>query len=297
MKCEMRRTIYLDTTLWNKLCEQVVAPSLLVGGLRRKGWDLAFGTHLRYELAKTFRSKRSGMHERARLLFSYLEQFLSFGIPCVKQVPDLLREEVKSADGQLDAVDCFYRDEFYEREATEVRKLEAGKVDSRLEMVLDFRANQISEFRRESPKRTAKGTKFMDSDTDLGLGDFMQDAWRGLGPGCLRKHVSGLFPGLTERNLKRIVRKILSAPRYRLSHALVRGDLYLDWRCLRGRAVARDSSDDCYHLANASYCDVYATDEASQGDYADEILTLTEIRIHDRKAPLLEWLTSTAISR
>jgi hypothetical protein len=268
-----------------------------VGGLRRKGWDLAFGTHLRYELAKTFRSKRSGMHEKARRLFSYLEQFLSFGIPCLKQVPDLLREEVKSADRQKRSVECFYRDEFYKREATEITKLAAGEVDSRLEKVLDFRANQISEFRKESPKRTAKWTRFMDGETDMCLSDFIEDAWRGLGPGCLKKHVSGLFPGLTERDLRRITRKILSAPRYRLSHALVRGDLYLDWRCLRGRAVARDTSDDCYHLANAAYCDVYATDESSQGDYADEILTLTGIRIHDRKAPLLEWLTSTAISR
>jgi hypothetical protein len=225
--------MYLDTTLWNKLYEQAVAPDLLVGGLRRKGWDLAFGTHLRYELAKTFRSRRSGMHEKARLLFSYLEQFLSFGIPCLKQVPDLLREEVKNADRQLRAVECFHRDEFYEREATEITKLAAGQVDSSLERVSDFRANQVSEFRTESPKLTAKWTRFMGGHTDVCLTDFIEDAWRGLGPGCLKKHVSGLFLELTERELKRITRKILSAPRYRLSHALVRGDLYLNWRCLR----------------------------------------------------------------
>jgi hypothetical protein len=292
----MRRTIYLDTTLWNKLYEQAVAPELLVEGLRREGWDLAFGTHLRYELAKTFRSKRPGMHEKARLLFLYLEQFLGFRIPCVKQVPDLLREEVKSADGQLHAVECFYRDELYEREAMEITKLAAGSLDSRIESVLDFRATQVSEFRMASPGLAAKWAQFLDGNTDVCLSDFMADTWRGLGPGCLKKHVSELFPGLVERDLKRIARKILSAPRYRLSHALVRGDLYLNWRCLRGRVVARDTSDDCYHLANAAYCEVYATDESSQGVYADEVLTLTEIRIHDRKAPLLEWLTSTAIS-
>jgi hypothetical protein len=255
------------------------------------------GTHLRYELAKTFRSNRPGKHEKARLLFSYLEQFLSFGIPCLKQVPDLLREEVKNAHSHLRAGECLYRDELYEREATEIRKLAAGEVDAGLERVLDFRANQVSDFRTESPRLTAKWIRFMDPHTEVCLTDFIEDAWSGLGPGCLKKHVSGLFPELAERDLKRITRKILSAPRYRLSHALVRGDLYLNWRCLRGKAVARDTSDDSYHLANAAYCDVYATDESSQADYADEILKLTKVQIRDRKAPLLEWLTSTAISR
>jgi hypothetical protein len=53
--------------------------------------------------------------------------------------------------------------------------------------------------------------------------------------------------------------------------------------------------DDCYHIDNAAHCDVYATDESRQETAANTILGATEVRIHDRKEPLLKWLTTTAI--
>src|SRR5574340_995992 len=119
----MRRTLYPDTNLWNKLYEQSVCPEQLVKRLRERGWDLVFSPHLRYELAKTFRSVRPDATEKARRLFSYLERFLRLDTPCVKQLPDLLREEVRHVCKEIPTIECFYRDGFYEREAAEIRKL------------------------------------------------------------------------------------------------------------------------------------------------------------------------------
>jgi hypothetical protein len=61
-------------------------------------------------------------------------------------------------------------------------------------------------------------------------------------------------------------------------------------------AVARDTSDDCFHIENAAYCDVYATSEAGQEAYANEILLKTRVRVHDSKTPLGRWLIANAIS-
>jgi hypothetical protein len=86
------------------------------------------------------------------------------------------------------------------------------------------------------------------------------------------------------------------AGHYRLSHALVRGDLYLDWRCYSGRSVSKDTADDCYHLESAAYCDLYVTEEAPQSEYGKEIRSATKVRTYDRSAPLAEWLVSIVAS-
>lgn len=138
----MRRTLYLDTNLWNKLCEQSIVPRELVTRLRTEDWDLVFSPHLRYELAKTCRSRRHQAMEKARLLFSYLEEFLILGIPCAKQLADLLREEVRHVCAQIPTVECFYRDGVYEREAPEIRKLAIGNIDGANNRVLDFRQSR-----------------------------------------------------------------------------------------------------------------------------------------------------------
>jgi hypothetical protein len=292
----MRRTLYLDTNLWNKLCEQSVIPEDLVTRLRARGWDVVFSPHLRYELARTFRSIRPAATEKARLLFSYLERFLALHIPCVKQLPDLLREEVRHACNQIPMIQCFYSDGYYEREATEIRKLAAGNFDAGINNVLDFRGKQVSEFRAASPGRSAMWRERTEHDPDVTLEQFMEFGLREFGQRCVIKHVSDFFPELAQRDLRRIGRKLLSARRYRLSQALVRGDIYIDWRCFREMAVTRDTSDDCFHIENAAYCDAYATDDAAQQKYADEILLTTRVRIYDRAIPLTEWLTSKAIS-
>ncbi|HEY6128625.1 MAG TPA: hypothetical protein VIW23_10625 [Candidatus Acidoferrum sp.] len=292
----MRRTLYLDTSLWNRLCEQSVVPADFVTALRRNGWDLVFSPHLRYELSKTFRSVRPQAAEKATRLFSYLAKFVSLNIPCVKQVPDLLREEVRHSCQQIRALECFYKDGDYQREATEIWKLASGNIDQGTHNVLDFRGRQVSEFRAASPARTAMWRERTEQDQNVTLKQFMDFGLEEFGQRCLMRHIADLFCDVSQRDLRRISRKMLSARRYRLAQALVRGDIYIDWRCFREMAVARDTSDDCFHIENAAYCDVYATSEAGQEAYANEILLKTRVRVHDRKTPLGHWLIAYATS-
>jgi hypothetical protein len=249
-----------------------------------------------YELAKAFRAKRPDSREKAIPLFSYLEEFVKFHILCVKQVPDLLREEIKAADGRFTVVECFYRDENFERVSHEIKQLAAGRVDPRFDLLFKLRTGQVSEFRAQAPARSAKWSKFIGDKREVALDEFMQFGLRERADGCLRIHISKFCTEFSSKDVKRLARKILAARRFRLAQALVRADLYLDWLCFRGRAIARDTLDDCYHIENAAYCDVYATDESSQDLYANEILSLTKVSVHDRKSPLLEWLNTTAIS-
>jgi len=293
----MRQSLYLDTNLWNMLCDQSVVPEDLVTRIRAHAWELVFSPHIRYELARTFRSPRLDAKERAQLLFSYLARYVALNIRCVKQIPDLLREEVRHVCKEISKIECFYQDEFYEREAGEIRKLAAENIDVGNNRVLDFRGKQVSEFREASPGRTAMWREHAEYDAQTTLEEFMEFGLRKFGQRCLMKHVSQFFPDLADKHLRQIGRKLLSAPRYRLSQALVRGDIYLDWRCFHERGIAKDTSDDCFHIENAAYCDAYATADAGQEKYANEILLKTRVRIYDRTTPLMEWLTSAAIAK
>ena len=291
----MQRTIYLDTMLWNRLYEQSPYVEQLVRRLSARGLTMVFSPHLRYELSKTFVSTRARKKEIAADLFGYVQRFVKLQIPCVKQVIDLFREEIRHASGQTNKVECFYEGDLYQREAIEISKLASGQLDSSAGRVLDFRSSQVRSFRSESPERGLVWRRLMDSGRGATFADSLEVTLRELGLGCLRKHVSNVFPELRQKEARRIARKLFSSRRYRLSHALIRGDLYLDWRCFRTGVLARDAADDCYHIENAAYCDFYATGEQSQESYANEMLSMTEIRVHNDRVPVEEWLASLAI--
>jgi len=285
----MPRTIYLDTTLWNKLFDHAVDPAALTHSLKVRGWALAISPQLLYEFGKSFHGKRIESRKKAMPLFSYLEQYLDFPLLCVKQVPDLLREEVKVAAGLFPKVEAFYQGIDRDRMTDEIRQLAAGQVHPRFDSLLKFRSDQVSDFREYVRLSTARGS------ANVTLECFMQNGLRQFGRSALEQHISRVIPGLAPREVKRSARKALSSRRFRLSHALVRADLYLNWLRSQGKVVRRDTLDDCYHIENAAYCDAYATDDFRQQLYADKILTETVVRIHDRTVPLPDWLTSQAI--
>ena len=84
---------------------------------------------------------------------------------------------------------------------------------------------------------------------------------------------------------------LIQHPASRTAKALVRADLYSNWRCAHRGSIPRDLMDDMYHVLNAAYCDVYATAEAGQKKYASMLLSRwTQPAIYDGSTPLADWL-------
>ncbi len=81
----------------------------------------------------------------------------------------------------------------------------------------------------------------------------------------------------------------------RLAKAILRADFYYSWRCAHRGSNPKDLLDDLYHVLNAAYCDVYATEEKAHSQYARVILHSTRTAIYDRNVqPLDQWLVSVA---
>jgi hypothetical protein len=78
------------------------------------------------------------------------------------------------------------------------------------------------------------------------------------------------------------------------SRGVVRSDLYSNWRAANRGSNPADLIDDVLHVLQAIYCDVYATAETKQAEYASLILTpKTSVAIYDRRGPVDQWLFST----
>ena len=79
----------------------------------------------------------------------------------------------------------------------------------------------------------------------------------------------------------------------RAAKALVRADLYFNWRCAHRGSNPKDLYDDMYHVMGAIYCDTYVTKEPAQAEYAHLLLTRnTGVHIYPSEIPVDVWLES-----
>lgn len=82
-------TIYLDTMVWNELCDQHVDPETINAALTAQNGVLVFSEYIVYELAKTYMSAEPNAVERGRELLSYLQRYLNDTL-CIKKPIELV---------------------------------------------------------------------------------------------------------------------------------------------------------------------------------------------------------------
>jgi predicted nucleic acid-binding protein len=86
--------IYLDTNIWNAICNQVVDAKALLASLAAKNAALVISPHTVYELARTFTGKKPTGKVQGMKLFSCVNAFFDLDILCSKELMELLHEEV-----------------------------------------------------------------------------------------------------------------------------------------------------------------------------------------------------------
>jgi hypothetical protein len=285
--------IYPDTVLWNELCDQDVSSKDLVSELGAAGVQLALGTQVVYEIAKTFQMRGPLAADRGRKLFCYLKQFVDMRIPCVKMISDILGEEMRRASRQTENVRTLLDEANFSGLANEVEKLAAGNFDYRASRFVSDRkdhANQTRSDVAEHFKARPKLKKILAAVSVDELASWMEKEVGRSGRRILRQHIAWTFPQTSLREATWLAKKLLASPSYRMAHAIARADLYINWRYAQVDSISRDVPDDLFHVVNAAYCDVYATKERRQGRYAALVLTGTSVAIYDGVPPLQEWL-------
>jgi hypothetical protein len=287
-----RMTIYLDTMLWNELCDQNVDAAALTSALAAQGKVLVLGTEAIYEMAKTFKSNPS----RGKKLFAYLKKFTDGGILGVRDNPRLLLAEADAAmSGTRVEVDVFWDAVNYASMQKEVEKLSDGIVDKKAEDAIESRSQLAATERAglSSHYGSTSGLKSRLSRVSAtNLSKWISTEAQRSGRFILKQHLAKLLPGGQPRQIATAAKRILTSRQFRLSHAVVRADLYGNWRAANTGSMPRDLLPDLDHVVTASYFDVYATKEAAQAKYAPLVLGKTKIAIYDGKLTISKWLES-----
>ncbi len=287
-----QRTLYLDTMLWNELCDLKVEPNRLLPGLSARGINLVLSAHVIVELARTFKSVRSAATERGKTLFGYLLPMVSGRLRCIRQTPDLLRSEIRFVARDDSSIEQYYEGADHAALQEEVRKLSEGVFDKRADSFITKKRQDVADFRLQSSTDFKTNNHAMSKYANLSAAEFIYATLPRWGRQILKIEIARQYPRVQESRITWLAKKLLSSKKYRISNALVRSHLYVNWRLFQSSNVPRDLLDDCYHVVNAACCDLYATKEAQQGEYASILLSKTSVATYDKSQPLFNWLCS-----
>lgn len=246
-------------------------------------------------MAKTFKGARPAAQQRGRELFSYLKQYVQLGIPLLRQTDDLLREEAKHVAKETKNVELFYGSTEYEKLVAEVDKLAKGVFDSRAAQFIPLREAEAKQSRadlfahiEDRPHLKRK----LSAIPPESVGRWIAMEVKGSARRILTGHLAHVISGQPLRDLTWLAKRLLASSRYRVSHSMVRSDLYLNWRYCQTGALGKDIPDDNYHAVNASYCDILVTCDPGLASYMSNVLTRTRIEMYDGSLPLANWLVA-----
>ena len=130
--------IYPDTNIWNRLSKQDEDPAQ-VQTLSAKGATLVLSPYTIYELARTFTGSRPNSKEQAVKLFSSIKRFLDAGIPCSKQLMELVGDKAVTFEQGQTSINPLMSDSDRKVLCEEVDKLTARNLEQRVPDFIDKR--------------------------------------------------------------------------------------------------------------------------------------------------------------
>lgn len=291
--------IYLDTMIWNALCDEAVDPRRLVTSLAAKDARIALGLHNFYEFTKVFGNRTGAISGRGERLFSYLKEAFDAGIACVKENDELLAAEMWALQLKTSSVDSFYSDDdqllIYDWAG---RLAKGGYVEKTAKFISDQKqsAANIRRTQKKHLENRPNAKQYLKSVTPDKLEQWLDVETRSVtGRDNLKDHIRRRFPEATEVEALEYASALIASPMCRASRGLVRASSYYMWRCAYRDSVPSDLSDDMYHVLNSVYCDVYATQEEKQTKYARLILTSnTAVSLYTGQDGIEQWIYGLA---
>lgn len=287
------KRIYLDTNIWDQLCDQNVDPKRLIDALASKGYTLVISFHTVYEFARTLTSADPTAIARGRKLCAYALQYLDLGIPCTKDFWEYILAEIPTCAANAPTVDPLATAE----QCAEIQKqLHRLATSDNMDDAKQFIAQRSLFGAKTSQAQHAHAginpdlVAYLLKISHPQLADWMSTESRTIfGANTFLHRFSKLIaPGLTQE----FVLALLGCPAAEMVRASVRADLYSNWHEAHHNANRAGLYDDMLHVLQALYCDFYITEDKKQSAYAPLLLTpITRFEIYgDRKNPIDQWI-------
>jgi hypothetical protein len=289
--------VYAETSVWNELCNQAIDPHRLASRLAKRGEKLVLGINVLFELLKTFGMSEESAASRGAELFSYLNASMHDEFPITRQTPEILVEEAMHSVDRSRGTRVLVEGVEYRFWRGEIARLAKGGFRSPREGFIEVRKATAKQSRDEMRKEFSAmpEVKFslrkitIDRLKDWLIGEVRSER----GVNSLAIHLAAVLPGESLPDLREIAKSLLGSTEYRVSHALVRNDIYLNWRLAHRGSVALSSYDDAYHVVNASYCGKFLTTDKEQVEQVEHSLSGVQVGFCEPGKPFDVWLTDS----
>jgi hypothetical protein len=269
--------IYFDSNIYADIIRQGIAVDSIKGILNTNKMVLIISSLNLYEAVSCWKSGNSENIQEGVIRFQLFKDLL----PCrfLKEVHEISLGEInKAMNGQ--GFDIFYAGIEAENE---INKLANGTFDSTAKTFIENKWNsKLDEVRqrKEYFKQIAGVT--IPEEFQAFLSNHQQS---------FAEHIIGeRVIGIPARNKRRLAEKMLQNPhKFPLFTALVRANLFLDYRLLKHSSFSHDTLDDAKHLIIASYANVFVSSDDKLRKYSCNInphlkvLSLSEFRLTSQK--------------
>lgn len=291
--------IYLDTNLWNELLTQNVSPNDVVSSLASKDARLVLSDEVIYELAKTFMKADSSGVQEGRRFFSYLKDFIALEVPVTKDNMALIAAEMQALQWQMTHVNPVLTPDDYEVVRSMVGHLsndeltaeEKARTNKRQARRAFDRDGQVRFFAEKPDLKKA----YINIAPDSFSSWIQREERTPLAVRYLAFEIHKYFPEYPMSDAEEYAVALRSAKTNRVSRGLIRRNISINWRAAHRDSVPKDIYPDSTLIVNANYCDIYATKERGQTEYASLLLTdSTRVCVYDPQTPIDEWLLTCA---
>jgi hypothetical protein len=288
----------MDTNLWNVSFEQQIDPRNLLPSLDQYGATPVLGIHVVFELIKTFFSKSADATNLARSLLRHVESYFDAGLRTVAKDPiECIVAEMYAVKGPVGA-EKFLSRENLENFTAEIKRLATGIVKEEWKTHVRDQIASTEADRKRFAEHLSVNTELRHRLRGVSPEDLREwlkaQTYSIDGQRLLFEQLAARFPEQNSDELREYSTALLTSCS-RMSEALVRAELYYNWRCAHRSSNRKDLLDDMYHVCNAAYCDVYSSSEKNQTEYASHLLQNdTQIHVYDQNQALDAWLCSIA---
>jgi len=282
-----------DTNVWNRLCKQDEDPAQVLQTLSAKGATFVLSPHTIYELARTFTGSKPTSKEQAIKFFSYIKKFLDAGIPCSKQLMNLVGDEAVAFGQGQTSINPLLSDQDRKVLCEEVDKLAAGNLEARVPEFIQKRTAFAAETRQDQRNHFDGRPELKQHLLTVAEGDLPNwlpaETMTASGVAIISSHLERIAGG--SRPPASWSLAFLQSPVSVASSGVVRADLYYNWRAANRGSNPPDLMDDMLHVLQAIYCGLYVTEEPKQNQYANLLLTAaTRVEIYDHAQTVSKWL-------
>jgi hypothetical protein len=287
--------VYAETSIWNELCNQAMDPHRVATRFAGRGEQLTLGLNVFFELVKTFGKREEGAANRGSELFSYLRSWMHDDFPIIRQTPEILAEEVMHSLGGSTKRRVFVEGVEHRIWTEEIARLANGGFASPRDKFIELRKATVKRSRDEMRNdfgAIPEAKPRLQKISIVRLKNWLIEEARSMrGVDFLARQLVGALPGESLPKLCEVADGLLASDEYKLSHALVKNGLFLNW-CLANRgSVPTSSFDDAYHVVNASYCNKFLTTDKNQAEQASYSLAGVQVGYCEPNKPFERWLT------